>query len=172
MANNPRIIVAALTLSFAGGVAILNREGYTDDAIIPTKGDVPTLGFGSTEGVKMGDKTTPVRALNRAASELDTKYEAAVKRCVLVPLYQAEYDVYVSMAYNIGARNFCTNPKVPGQVGSIPRHANAGDYAGACAAILGYKYAGGFDCSTPGNKRCAGLWKDRLRDHDRCMAAQ
>lgn len=160
----PRLIVAALSLSFAGGVAILNRESYTDTAIIPTKGDVPTVGFGSTEGVKMGDTTTPVRALNRAASELDTKYEAAVKRCVTVPLHQAEYDVYVSMAYNIGAGAFCGS--------SIVKRANAWDYAGACDAILMWNKAGGYDCSTPGNKRCAGLWTDRLRDHARCMAAQ
>jgi lysozyme len=172
VSTKQRIVVAALTLSFAGGVAILQREGYTDQAVIPTQGDVPTVGFGSTEGVALGDTTTPVRALLRAASELDTKYERAVKRCVKVPLHQGEYDVYVSMAYNIGVTNFCTNPKRPGQEGAIPRHANAGDYVGACNAILQYKFAAGFDCSTPGNRRCAGVWTDRLKDHARCMAAQ
>ena len=46
--KHPRIAVAALSLSAAGFVGILLSEGYTDTAIIPTKGDVPTLGFGST----------------------------------------------------------------------------------------------------------------------------
>jgi lysozyme len=168
MNPNQRIVVAALTLSFAGGVAILNREGYTDEAVIPTKGDVPTVGFGSTDGVRMGDKTTPVRALNRAASELDTRYEAAVKRCVKVPLHQAEYDVYVSMSYNIGAAAFCGS--------SIAARANRQDYRGACEAILMWNKAGGYDCSTlidgQPNKRCYGLWTDRLKDHARCMAVQ
>jgi lysozyme len=163
MAINPRIIVASLSLSAAGLVGIALREGYSDEAIIPTKGDVPTIGFGSTSGVRMGDRTTPPRALARAASELDTKYEAAVKRCVHAPLHQAEYDVYVSMAYNIGTNAFCTS--------TIVKRANAQDYAGACEAILMWKKFGDVDCSKP-NKVCGGLWSDRLRDHAKCMAAQ
>lgn len=159
-----RILIAALSLSAAGFVGIVAREGYTETAVIPTKGDVPTLGFGTTGGVKMGDRTTPVRAVQRAASELDTIYEAGVKRCVTVPLHQAEYDVYVSMAYNIGPAAFCRS--------SIARRANAQDYAGACQAILLYKFAAGYDCSTPGNQRCAGVWTDRLKDNARCMEAQ
>lgn len=161
---NARIVIAALSLSAAGLVGIVVREGYTDNAIIPTKGDVPTYGFGTTGGVNLGDKTTPVRALQRAASDLDTIYEAGVKRCVSVPLHQAEYDVYVSMAYNIGHAAFCKS--------SIVSRANAGNYTGACESILYYKYAAGYDCSTPGNKRCAGLWTDRQKDHARCMAVQ
>lgn len=164
MSIGKRIVVAALSLSAMGLVGIVTREGYTDHAIIPTRGDVPTYGFGTTTGVKMGDRTTPVRALQRAATDLDTVYEAAVKRCVTAPLHQREYDVYVSMAYNIGAAGFCGS--------SIAARANAGDYVGACNAILLWKRAGGFDCSTPGNTRCAGLWKDRLSDHARCMEAQ
>lgn len=176
MTPRTRVAIGSLALSMAGFVGIVLREGYSDNAIIPTKGDVPTVGFGSTTGVKIGDTITPPRAVARAASELDTVYEAAVKRCVKVPLHQAEYDVFVSMAYNIGPTNFCTNPKVPGQAGAIPRRANAGDYAGACNAILEYKFAAGYDCSTlingVPNKRCYGLWKDRLLDHKKCMAAQ
>lgn len=164
MTNNLRVSIVALSLSAAGLVSIALREGYTDEAIIPTKGDVPTMGFGSTTGVKMGDRITPPRALARAASELDTVYEAAVKRCVKVPLHQAEYDVYVSMAYNIGVAGFCGS--------TIVKRANALDYAGACNAILMWNKAGGFDCSIPGNKQCAGLWKDRLHDHAKCEAAQ
>jgi lysozyme len=155
-----RTVVAALTLSAAGLVGIVTREGYTDDVIIPTKGDVPTLGFGTTTGVKLGDRTTPVRALQRAASDLDTIYEAAVKRCVKTALHQAEYDVYVSMAYNIGVNGFCGS--------TIVKRANEMNYVGACDAILMWKKAGGYDCSTPGNKVCSGLWKDRLKDHAKC----
>jgi lysozyme len=91
-----------------------------------------------------------------------------VKRCVHVPLHQAEFDVYVSMAYNIGAGAFCGS--------SIAARANASDYRGACDAILMWKRAGGYDCSTlidgQPNKRCYGLWKDRVKDHSRCIAAQ
>ena len=35
---------------------IAEREGFIPEAKIPTKGDVPTIGYGRTEGVKLGDK--------------------------------------------------------------------------------------------------------------------
>lgn len=152
-----------LSLSFAGGVAILNREQFREVAYIPTKGDVPTLGYGSTEGVKMGDRITPARALLRTASELDTQYEAAVKRCVTVPLYQAEYDQYVRLAHNIGVAGFCGS--------TVVKEANQQRYVSACEHILDWRKFRGIDCSKP-NKVCAGLWTDRLETHDKCMGAQ
>lgn len=59
-----RIAIAALTLSAAGFVGLLNREGYEPVAYPdPIHGvALPTLGFGCTEGVKMGDTITPLRA--------------------------------------------------------------------------------------------------------------
>ncbi len=159
-----RIVVASLSLSAAAFVALVSSEGYTDRAIIPTKGDIPTLGFGSTTGVKIGDTTTPVRAIQRAAKELDTVYEAAVKRCAPVPMHQAEYDVYVDMTYNIGPAAFCSS--------TMASRLREGDYAGACNQILQWKRAAGYDCSTPGNKRCWGLWERRLQSHAKCMEAQ
>ncbi|WP_297832981.1 hypothetical protein [Thermomonas sp.] len=55
--------MAALTLSAAALVGIVLHEGYTDRAVIPVKGDVPTIGFGTTTDVKIGDTTTPPKAL-------------------------------------------------------------------------------------------------------------
>jgi lysozyme len=166
MANplNTRITVAALTLSAAAFVGILTREGYTDQAVIPVRGDVPTNGFGTTEGVKLGDRTTPVKAVQRALTDV-SKYEGALKRCVKVPLHQAEYDLYINLSYNIGGTGFCTS--------TIVKRLNAMNYRGACDAILMWKYGPRqFDCSTPGNKVCAGLWADRLKVHQQCLAAQ
>lgn len=161
--SRARIAIAALTLSAAGFVGILTREGYTDRAVIPVPGDPPTNGFGTTEGVKMGDTTTPVKAVQRALSD-SSKYEGALKRCVKAPLHQGEYDVYVDLSYNIGPGAFCNS--------TIVKRLNAGDYAGACEAILLFKYVRKFDCTTPGNKICAGVWKDRLRSYTACKAAQ
>jgi len=167
--------IATLALSAVAFVGILTREDYTDRAIIPTQGDRPTKGFGSTVGedgkpVKMGDRTTPVAAARLAISHIEGD-EAQIKQCVRVPLHQAEYDAYVDLAYNIGAFNFCTGGRAGGTSG-IVRRLNAGDYVGACNAILDWKFAAGFDCSTPGNKRCAGVWTDRQRVHKQCMEAQ
>ena len=168
--SKARIAIATLSLSAAAFVGILTREGYTTGAVIPTQGDVPTIGFGTTGGVKMGDTTTPVKAVQRALADVQ-KFEGAIKRCVTVPLHQAEYDAYTDLAYNIGSTNFCTNRRTGGP-SNLVRLLNAGQYAAACDAILEYKYAAGYDCSTSGNRRCAGLWKDRLRVHALCMGAQ
>lgn len=159
--KNLRIIAAALSLSAAGFITLAVHEGYTDQAIIPIKGDVPTLGFGQTQGVKMGDTTTPIRALIRFKSEID-EYEGAIKRCANVPMQQAEYDLWVNLTYNIGGSAFCKS--------SMASRLREGDYKGACDAILLYKYAGGNDCSIPNNRVCPGLWKRRLEAHQTCLS--
>lgn len=174
MANKMRVGIAGLALSAAAFVGILTREGYTDGAIIPTKGDVPTYGFGTTNGVKIGDRITPVKAAQRALKDAQT-YEGAIKRCVTADLYPAEYDLYVKFGYNVGETNFCYARDKAGKIigpSTLVRRLNAGDYVGACNAILLYKYAAGYDCSTPGNTRCAGVWTDRKAAHAACMEAQ
>ena len=79
----PRQIVAVMSLSAAGLIGLVVRESYTDKATVPTQGDRPTVGFGSTfheDGtpVQMGDTTTPVRALIKAHAHI-TKDEAAFR---------------------------------------------------------------------------------------------
>lgn len=51
-----RRTVAALTLSAAALVGIVLHEGYTDRAVIPVKGDVPTIGFGTTTDVSVASR--------------------------------------------------------------------------------------------------------------------
>ena len=77
--NRPRTALAALTLSAAALVGLVMQEGYTDRAVIPVKGDVPTIGFGTTGGVKMGDTITPPKALARALTDVQ-KFEGALKQ--------------------------------------------------------------------------------------------
>lgn len=158
-----RLVVAALSISAAAFVGVLTREGYTERAVIPVAGDVPTVGFGTTQGVTMDSVTTPVRAAQRALEDMRA-YEGAIKQCVTAPLHQAEYDVWADFAYNVGPNAFCAS--------SIVRDINARQYARACERILDWKYVRGYDCSTPGNRVCAGLWRDRLRSHAQCRAAQ
>lgn len=124
--NRNRIVIAALTLSAAGFVGITGHEGFTDKAVIPVAGDVPTIGFGTTQGVKMGDKITPPQALKRALVDVG-KFEGAVKQCVTVPLHQYEYDAYVDLAYNIGPTAFCNS--------TLVARLNEGAYAEACAHV-------------------------------------
>jgi lysozyme len=122
-----RIVIGALTLSASALVGIAVHEGYRGEAYIPVKGDVPTIGFGTTAGVKPGDRIEPVQALVRKLQDVQ-KFEGALKQCVRVPLHQHEYDAFLSLAYNIGPTKFCSS--------TLVRKLNAGDYAEACAEIL------------------------------------
>lgn len=164
-----RIAIAALTLSAAGFLGIVVREGYTDTAVIPTKGDVPTLGYGSTvhedgKAVKMGDRTTPVRALAKAQAHI-SKDEAQFRASLPgVALTQGEYDLYVDFTYQYGIANW--------RASSMRRQLLAGEYAKACDALLRYRFAAGYDCSTPGNRRCPGVWTRQLERHQKCMGEQ
>ena len=156
-----RRTVAALTLSAAALVGIVLHEGYTDRAVIPVKGDVPTIGFGTTSGVKIGDTTTPPKALARALIDVQ-QFEGALKTCVTVPLAQHEYDAYVGFAYNVGRRAFCQS--------TLVKKLNAGDYTGACSEILRWRYFQGKDCALAANARlCGGLAKRREAEYRQCI---
>lgn len=146
-----RLPVVALRLSAVALVGIAGWEGYKSAAYIPVPGDVPTIGFGTTHGVKMGDTIDPVTALQRKIRDVE-KFEGAIKQCVTVPLFQHEYDAYLSLAYNIGPQAFCRS--------TLVRKLNAGDYAGACKEILRWDRFKG--------KPLAGLTKRRQSEYLQC----
>lgn len=127
-----RLAVAALSLSAAGLVSIANLEGFSEDAYIPIPGDVPTIGFGSTEGVRMGDTITVPKALERLMRDVGVA-ESAIGRCVKVPLSQSEYDAFTSFAFNVGGEAFCSS--------TLVKKLNAGDYDGACAELERWVYS-------------------------------
>jgi GH24 family phage-related lysozyme (muramidase) len=165
--ENQRLLAALLSLSAAGFVAIVMQEGYTDRAIIPTKNDRPTLGFGSTfredgSPVLPGDTITPPKAVARSAAHI-ARDEKTLKPCVSGMLTQGEYDVLIDFAYQYGVAATCRS--------SIVKHINAGRYAEACEAYTLYRFSGGYDCSTPGNRVCAGVWTRNLERKNKCLAA-
>ena len=166
--RHPRIAFAALTLSAAGFAGLVLEESYTDRAVVPTKGDRPTVGFGSTfrdDGtpVQMGDTITPARAVARSVAHI-AKDESGLKRCVTGAMSQAEYDILVKFAYQYGSAATCNS--------SMVRNINAGNYRLACEGYTLYKYSAGYDCSTPGNRVCAGVWTRNLERREQCLAAQ
>lgn len=149
--SRTRTAIAALVLSAAGLVGIVQFEGYSSTAYIPVPGDVPTIGFGTTAGVKPGDTITPQAALGRALADV-SRFEGALRECVKVPMTQGEYDAFVSLAYNIGPGAFCGS--------TLVRLLNAGDYAGACAQISRWNKQGG--------RVLAGLTKRREAERAKC----
>lgn len=122
-----RTHIAGLVLSASALVGLAVHEGFSDKAYTPVPGDVPTIGFGTTEGVKMGDRITAPQALVRALQDAQ-KFEGALKQCVKVPLHQYEYDAALQLSYNIGSSAFCKS--------TVVKRFNAGDYEGACDAFL------------------------------------
>lgn len=127
-----RVAVGSLVLAASTLVGIALHENYVSDAMIPVPGDVPTYGFGTTRKadgtpVRMGEKTTPTRALVDLLRDA-TKFEQAVKRCAPYPMHPHEFQAYVSLTYNVGEGAFCAS--------SIPRKLAAQDYEAACRTIL------------------------------------
>lgn len=150
--NRLRVAIATLSISGAAFVGLAMHEGYTDRAIIPVPGDRPTIGFGTTDGVKLGDRTTPPQALARALTDVQ-EFEGAIKTCVKVPLHQHEYDAYLQLSYNIGASAFCGS--------TLVRLLNLEQYRAACEQILRWNMFQG--------KPLRGLTTRRQRERKLCL---
>lgn len=168
-----RIAVAALSVSAAGFAAWQAHEGFTSTAVIPTKGDVPTIGHGSTRyedgtKVRMGDTITRQRAAELARNLMRKDEQQFAATLPGVKLSQVEYDVYLDFTGQYGIGNWTNS--------SMRRELLAGDYADACRALLKYRYAAGYDCSSlvngQPNKRCWGVWDRQVTRYNKCMGAQ
>ena len=169
-----RVAVGALTLSAGGFSSWAAYEGFTEEPVIPVEGDVPTIGYGSTRyedgtRVNLDDPAiTPERAeeLARNLFEVDEKrFKGSIPG---VELHQTEYDLYLDFVGQYGIANWNRS--------SMRRHLLAGNHAKACDALLMWRYAGGYDCSTrvdgEPNKRCWGVWKRQIDRHEKCISVQ
>lgn len=95
---------------------------------------VPTIGYGCTDGVRLGMVWTEAEAVAGLAREI-AKFEAVVSRLVTVTINQHEYDSMVSLAYNIGAAAFARS--------TVLKRLNNGDRAGAAKAFEMWTRGGG-----------------------------
>jgi len=144
--------LSAIAVSAVALVSIVSYEGYRENAYIPVAGDTPTIGFGTTAGVRSGDKITPVAALVRALDDVN-KFDKYLKECILVPLHQYEYDAYLSLVYNIGPKAFCTS--------TLVKKLNEENYGDACKEILRWdKFKG---------KSLPGLVTRRQKEYKMCI---
>ncbi|MES2662271.1 MAG: lysozyme [Pseudomonadota bacterium] len=147
-----RISIASLAISASAFLGLIIHEGYSDKAYIPIPGDVPTLGFGTTHGVQMGQRIDPVNAVSRALNDVST-FEGSIKSCVKVPLAQHEYDSLVSFTYNVGSTAFCNS--------TLVKKLNTQDYEGACLEMLRWTKSKG--------KQIPGLIIRRQKEFKQCM---
>lgn len=97
---------------------------------------VPTVCFGETRGVKMGDRYT-MEECRAMLGDGIVEFEAGMRKCLAKPdaVPEKAYVAFLSLSYNIGTGAFCKS--------TVARRANAGDVKGACDAILAFNKAGG-----------------------------
>jgi lysozyme len=93
-------------------------------AYLPTKKDVPTIGWGHTRDVELGDTCTVAEADAWLAEDC-ADAERAVRKLVKLPITDNQFDALVSFVFNVGEPAFAKS--------TLLRKLNSGDYAGAAS---------------------------------------
>ncbi len=117
----------------AGIDLLKDFEGFRERAYLDVVG-IPTIGYGFTRGVKLGDHMTQAEGQERLKSEL-AEFEAGVKTaCARLPS-ESQLAALVCLAYNIGLAAF--------KKSTVLRLHNAGDFSGAADSFRMWCKAGG-----------------------------
>lgn len=124
--------VTALVVGLVGAWEGVRTVAYRDVV------GIPTVCFGETRGVKMGDRYT-LEECRVMLGEGVKQFEAGMRACLTNPdaIPDKPYAAMISVTYNIGygPKGFCGS--------SMARRLNAGDIRGACDALLAWNKAGG-----------------------------
>ncbi|MCO5153400.1 MULTISPECIES: lysozyme [unclassified Shinella] len=126
--KNGTLMAAAVAL--IGGWEGLRTVAYRDVV------GIPTVCFGETRGVKMGDRYSVDECKAMLGDGL-AEFEQGMRKCLKAPdqIPAKSYISFLSLSYNIGTGAFCGS--------TVARRANAGDVRGACNAIPMWNKAGG-----------------------------
>ena len=136
-----------MRLSLSARERLKRLEGFRANAYIPVPGDRTTIGYGFTDGVKLGDTMTREEADARLVEEL-RPYEMAVwQGCTREP-NQNEFDAMVLLCFNIGPAGFRRS--------TVLKAHNRGDCQAAARAFGLWNKSGG--------KVYAGLTKRRAEE--------
>ena len=130
----------------AGLALIKEYEGYVGHAYLDT-GGVPTIGYGHTRGVQMGQKCTPEQAEVWLREDLASA-EADVSKLVKVPLTDNQFSALVSFTFNLGGAQLGKS--------TLLKLLNAGNYAAAGSQFQFWVFDNG--------KKLAGLIKRRAAE--------
>lgn len=142
--------VLALALTFVGAWEGRSLVAYRDG------GGVPTICFGSTRGVAMGDTATAAECGVMFAADL-ARHEAALRACLKAPdaLPDGVYTAMLSWAYNVGTGAACGS--------TLVRLANAGQVEAACNQLPRWNKDNG--------RVVRGLSNRRAAEQALCLAA-
>lgn len=140
--------ITSLAIALVGGFEGLRTVAYRDVV------GVPTVCFGETRGVKMGDRYSADECKAMLGDGL-RDFEDGMRKCLAAPnsIPDKPYVAFISLSYNIGVRAFCGS--------SVARLANGGDLKAACNAITAWNKAGG--------RVIAGLIKRRAEERKLCL---
>lgn len=170
----PKLPIKSLSLAAAALSSWIAFEGFSPGPIIPTKGDVPTIGHGSTRyedgtRVTMDDPEITRERAAQLAVALLSEDERCLKRSLPEDflISKDEFELYADFIGQYGCGTWRA---------STPRRLLAAeDYVGACNALLLYRFAGGRNCSLPENwgpRGCKGVWDRQQKRNARCLSAQ
>ena len=118
----------------------------------PDVGGVPTICYGETQGVTLGQVATKAECDTRLSARL-VEFNAGVNSCVSATLPDHRRAAFVSLAYNIGLASFCKS--------TVVRRINAGDVVGSCEAIMMWNKVKGVTWQ--------GLTNRRMKERDMCL---
>ena len=138
---------AAIALTVVAGFEGLRQYAYLDPV------NVPTICFGETKNVKMGDTATIEQCKDMLMESLNEAH-ASVYRCVKVPMTPRREAALTSFTYNIGGGAFCKS--------TLVRKLNEGDTVGACNELLRWDKAKGITLP--------GLTKRREEERNLCLS--
>lgn len=124
--NTKKTVAGAAAVIALATPFIAGWEGKRNYAYIPVPGDRPTICYGSTAGVKMGDYKTDAECealLKREVGEFWARMDPCVDDAVPVSVQAS----ILELGYNVGTAAACKSTMV--------RKANAGAYREACAEL-------------------------------------
>lgn len=109
---------------------------------------IPTICFGETRNVKMGDVKTKDECRRMLGDRL-LEFERGMRACLKAPdkVPDGPYVAALSLSYNIGTAAFCRS--------SVRAHLDAGNIRAACDALLRFVKAGGMTLPGLVNRRKA-----------------
>ena len=135
-------------------IAVVSVAAYEGLELLayPDVGGVPTICYGETQGVKLGQTATKAECDVRLSARL-VEFNAGVNSCVTAELPDTRRAAFVSLAYNIGIASFCKS--------TVVRRINAGDVVGSCEAIMMWNKVKGVTWQ--------GLTNRRKKERDMCL---
>jgi len=132
MISTRKATILGGSLLIAAGLLIPFEGRHTSAYLDPVA--VPTICYGHTDNVKLGDVASEQICLHFLQKDLEIA-DKAITRLVHVPLHPDTRAALISFVYNVGEGNFARS--------TLLRKLNSGDIPGACNELPRWVYAKG-----------------------------